>query len=309
MKIKVSNQFRDMIRILRKTYGIRAYELSKSINKSSSYISQFERGSISSIDFELSIKIFQNITRLKDQELIDYIKKLIFNSLDIHTDEYALNFFLNFHMVYVNYELINSIVDAILDASIFSIYDTPHKINYSFVKLNNLSHMEYYIDKLVVTEVFNCIENDQCKVSYACILELVKVKNGNLYDEADEYLEASKFLETLGITIIPDVSEFCDKSSVQHNNYYDMSEILESYDYNFEENKRSLLIEFEKMLDIFNDKDSKTTSIQINNLKKNIINLPSMVFTIIGFPFNESKILTEYDQRQILSQFLKILNT
>jgi transcriptional regulator with XRE-family HTH domain len=110
--VHIDDTLRNTIKDERKKRGIRGDVLAKDINKSASYISQIENGTISTMDISILYAIFKRIIDLPEKDLSDYLiktfnKNIKFTKDDIHKKEWLLNLEYQFRLFPITPEIIN----------------------------------------------------------------------------------------------------------------------------------------------------------------------------------------------------------
>lgn len=133
--VEVTESLREVIKSERKKRNIRGDVLSKEINKSPSYISQLERGNISTLDLNLFYKIFENIIELKGENFLEYLDgildnspKIKLNKKDIERETWYQNFELQLRKFPITKDIINFITNKLNGLNIDGKF-LIHKIN------------------------------------------------------------------------------------------------------------------------------------------------------------------------------------
>ena len=85
MIIKITEQIRENIRMLRKKKGIRGDELSKAVGKSPAFISRIETGKTASIEDTVLFVVYQNLLQGSNEDVQEY--------LDVFRDQIPSNDF------------------------------------------------------------------------------------------------------------------------------------------------------------------------------------------------------------------------
>lgn len=124
--VEVTESLREVIKTERKRRNLRGDDLSKLIGRSPSYISQLERGNISSLELKIFYKIFKNIITLKGESFIKYLDKVLSSSTiklskeEIEKETWYQNFELQLRKFpitqdiidFINYKLKNLNIDG-----------------------------------------------------------------------------------------------------------------------------------------------------------------------------------------------------
>ncbi|HEY8890702.1 MAG TPA: helix-turn-helix transcriptional regulator [Clostridium sp.] len=111
--IQVNDTLRNVIKEERKKRGIQGNVLAKDINKSASYISQIESGSINSMDVSVLYAIFKSIINLPEEDIFDYLMSLIdvnkikLSSQDIEQKEWLINLEYQFRLFPMTTQIID----------------------------------------------------------------------------------------------------------------------------------------------------------------------------------------------------------
>lgn len=313
----------SFIRTERTKNQIKAYKLSESIGRSISYISQFEKGNISRIDFDALVSIFKALSRGVHNDFDSYLLSLVMNHIktkyyeELIKEEWLLTLCANLYEYEINEQIvreINSKTEALsIKKEIFnnSVSENMpfNKSSYSVINLSANGEREYSLNAQINYDTLLGIINGKIsKANYITLLSINYVFY--LLENFDKYSAIRKSeekLNSLGITILSEIKKEPNKASPTDEIFQFFDAINDVGTRSFEDDSKELLDNMRSMLIHFNNTNAHYTMTQMEFMHNNITKYPSLVFALLSFPFFEINNLSPNNQTELLKDILGLL--